>query len=152
MRSGSTGGTHLQTPMMNNLNIPPHMPPSPPQLGGKRRRKRRTRRRRKRGGEKKPIDWTSDDFDYDRWADAQAARDFGALFNRGRGRTKAARPATTSKPKHHGKPYSKLTKDEDGEEIVTMGGRRKTRRRRKHKRKRRKTRRRRKRKRTRRRR
>ncbi len=46
MRSGSTGGTHLQPPAMNNLNIPPHMPPSPPQLGGKRRR-RRTRRRRK---------------------------------------------------------------------------------------------------------
>ena len=153
LRSGAMGGTVPSPPVMNNLAIPPAMPPSPPQLGGKRRRKRRTRRRRKHGGEQ-TIDWTKTKFDYDSWADKQAAHDFGGVFNRGRGRTITVQPARRrSKPKHHGKPYAKLTKDEDGEEIVTMGGRRKTRRRsRKHKRKRRKTRRRRKHKRTRRRR
>lgn len=149
LRSGAMGGTVPSPPVMNNLAIPPAMPPSPPQLGGKRRRKRRTRRRRKRGGEN-TIDWSQ--VDYDSWADKQAARDFGGVFNRGRGQITAQPARRRSKPEHHGKPYAKLTKDEDGEEIVTMGGRRKTRRRRKHKRKRRKTRRRRKRKRTRRRR
>ena len=153
LRSGAMGGTVPSPPVMNNLAIPHAMPPSPPQLGGKRRLKRRTRRRRKRGGEKKAIDWTKDSDAYERWADKQAAYDFGGVFNRGRGQTITAQPLQKPKPKHHGKPYAKLTKDEDGEEIVTMGGRRKTRRRRrKHKRKRRKTRRRRKHKRTRRRR